>query len=85
MADLFMPYIIGLFALSIECLASAALDVRGKYPTLGNKVYKKMINKAFKYRNDDPERRAIIKTNIKLIGQEIDVISHVRNAFTDLG
>ncbi|AUZ44957.1 hypothetical protein [Pseudomonas orientalis] len=81
MADLYMPYTIGLFALSIECLANAALDVRGKYSTLGNKGYKKIINKAFKYKNNDPERRAIIKANIKFIDQEIDVISHVRNAF----
>ena len=82
MADMYMPYTLGLFALSIECLANASLDVRGKYSQLGSKGYKRIIGKVVRQdKNNDPEHRRKVREFMKYLDQEIDVIMHMRNAF----
>lgn len=82
MSVMYMPHTIGLFALSIECLTNASHDVRGKYSKLGNKGYKRIMNKALALSKvKDTDLASKIKNFIRYIDQEVDVIISLRNAY----
>lgn len=76
-----MPITVGQFALSIEGISNAYLNHRSKYKTLGEKPYKKLLNTRLLRQKRSKKYGDYAKNFSKYIGQEIDVITEIRNKY----
>jgi hypothetical protein len=76
-----MPVNLGLFGLSIECLANVRYGKQNNYATLGEGRYKLLINERLKKYKKNPTYREQAKNFGKQLLEEFELLTSFRNNY----